>query len=96
MPQTNGFQNSVALTDHFVKHRDDFGVTTEAQYEQLADVFCGGPMDANTTQHIRSSDGAILRYNSVTNEFGVVGTDGCIRTYFKPRQGIAYYLRSCT
>lgn len=95
MPYTKGFENSALLSDHFRKHRHHFGCTTEAEYETMADEFCGGVMDANTQEHIRSYDGAVLRYNTATSEFGIVGSDNFIKTYFKPSQGIRYFTRKC-
>jgi len=57
---------------------------TEAEYEALADTFLGGPNDPNTLECIRRRDGALLRYNPVTNEYGVLRKNGIIKTYFKP------------
>ncbi len=95
MPYTNGFANPALLSDHFTKHKNDFGCTTEQDYETMADEFCGGVMDTNTQEYIRSYDGAVIRYNSITNEFGVVGNDDIIKTYFKPSQGMRYFQRKC-
>lgn len=96
---TRGFLDDNELNDHFTKHvlvqRDIMGVTTEAEYLEIADNFCGGVRDANTVEHIRSTDGAILRYNITTNEFGIVGSDGFIKTYFKPGAGERYFRRQC-
>ncbi len=84
MPYTKGFVNDDTLTEKFDKHvilQGEFpGVITEAEYFKLADDFCGGVKEANTQEHIRSYDGAVLRYNKTTNEFGIVGSDGFIRT----------------
>lgn len=99
MPYTNGFVDAATLTHKFDKHvilQGEFpGVTTEAEYFTLADEFCGGARDANTQEHIRSYDSAVLRYNRITNEFGIVGNDGFIRTYYKPTAGERYFIRNC-
>ncbi len=96
---TRGFLNDNELNDHFTKHvlvqGDIVGVTNETEYLELADNFCGGVRDANTDEYIRSTDGAILRYNRITNEFGIVGSDGFIRTYYKPSAGERYFRRQC-
>ncbi len=96
---TKGFLDDNELGDHFDKHvirqREFPGVTTKEKYLELADTFCGGAMDSNTQEHIRSYDGAIIRYNTVTNEFGIVGVDGYIRTYYKPSAGERYFRRQC-
>lgn len=96
---TRGFLTDDDLNDHFTKHvivqGDIAGVATETEYLEMADNFCGGVMDANTEDHIRSTDGARLIYNRVTNEFGIVGSDGFIRTYYKPSAGERYFRRQC-
>lgn len=40
-----------------------------------------------------AEDGDDVYYVESTNEFVIVSTDGYIRTYFKPNDGIAYYNR---
>lgn len=77
-------------------------MTTEAEYGTLADTFLGGPKDASTRECVRQSDGAIVRYHPVTNEYRVLRRDGIIKTYFKPdvaRQGkptnLDYFLEEC-
>ena len=41
----------------------------------------------------REEDGDYIYYLESTNEFVVVSTDGYIRTYFKPTDGIDYFNR---
>ncbi len=96
---TKGFLDTGELIDHFVKHvttqGDITGITTEIEYLELADNFCAGPLDSNTVEHIRSYDGATIRYNTVSNEFGIVGSDGYIKTYYKPTANGRYFRRQC-
>ncbi len=96
MPFTSGFETPADLTDHFLKHRAEFSVSKEEDYEALADAFCGGPKNANTQECRRRRDGAVLRYNPVTNEFGVLHTGNYVGTYFKPSRGIRYFQEQCT
>ena len=42
---------------------------------------------------IEAEDGDDVYYLESTNEFVIVSTDGYIRTYFKPEDGIEYYNR---
>jgi len=95
---TNGFEE-LKLGEKFDKHvtnQNEFPhITTEDEYLDAADSFCGGAMDANTEEHIRSYDSARIRYNRVTNEFGIVGADGYIKTYYKPSAGERYFRRQC-
>jgi filamentous hemagglutinin len=102
VPYTLGFESQAKLIRHFIKHGQEFSVITEAEYEKLADAFLGGPQDADTLECRRRSDGAILRYNPVTNEYGVLRRDGVMKTYFKPdvaRHGkptnLDYFLEEC-
>lgn len=99
MLYTKGFVDDITLGEKFDKHvivqREFPGVTTEFEYLELADTFCGGTIDSDTEECIRSYDGARLRYNKITNEFGIVGSDGFIRTYYKPTAGERYFRRNC-
>lgn len=96
---TNGFLDDDELMAHFEKHvirqREFPHITTKIQYLEEADNFCGGVLDSNTEEHIRSYDGAMLRYNRVTNVFGILGVDRFIRTYYKPSAGERYFRRKC-
>ncbi len=50
---------------------------------------------ASTWQHLprrRVSLSDRLLYNAATNEFAVVTSQGVLRTYFKPQEGIAYWM----
>ena len=59
------------------------GATSQADYEAKANTFMTGPRDANTLERVRPSDGALLRYNPITDHFGVIGPDGFISTYMR-------------
>jgi len=95
VPFTNGFANQTLLIEHFTKHHHEFGCTTASEYESLADAFCGGPLTPSTSEHIRSYDGTVIRYNIVTNEIGFLDANGYILTYFKPSAGLKYFNRKC-
>jgi len=49
--------------------------------------------NAAALNKVELEDGDEVYYLKSTNEFVVVSTDGYIRTYFKPDDGIAYYNR---
>ncbi|MBI3909532.1 MAG: hypothetical protein HY320_01195 [Armatimonadetes bacterium] len=83
MPFTSGF-DPARLADHFAKHSGDFGAKTAAEYEAMADAFLGGPLPTDAIQATRVGGGDLVRYNPVTNEFGVLAKSGVIRSYFKP------------
>ena len=71
------------LLKHFIKHRMDFQVTSDKQYELLAENFMTGPLHQDLKQCKRKS-GDILRYDVVTEEFGILASKGLVRSYYKP------------
>jgi hypothetical protein len=87
---TRGFYTAADLSEHFEKHvtiQKEFTVTTEAEYLKLADKFLGESLNTATTyecQRVRR-DGSLgdkIRYNRITQEYGVLSVDNRIRTYF--------------
>jgi pyocin large subunit-like protein len=102
VPFTKGFDPWL-LGDHFTKHAADFGATSEAAYEAMADTFLGSPLAPPTRECIRGISKDIVRYNPVTNEFGVLARNGMIRTYYKPNPrnkvkyptGLDYFRAEC-
>ncbi len=94
------FRNARKLARHFSDHRADFGATTEAEYEQMADEFLSNPLTADCYERIRAADNDTIRFTVITDEYAVLSYDGFIRTYFKPdplEHGLPtnydYYLR---
>ena len=55
-----------------------------SQYLKLADEFCGGPKSPGSVLECVRKSGDLVRYSTQTEEFGVVSSQGFIRTYFKP------------
>jgi RHS repeat-associated protein len=88
--QRRGFASQRLRDSHFQDHGSDFGAKTAQEYEQQADRFLNGPRDQWTLQGVRAN-GDIVRYNDVTQEFGVVKPDGTIRTYYHPDPAIHEY-----
>ena len=92
MPYTAGFRSAFTLNQHFADHQWEFdptlGINTAADYLRVADEFIGGPKSIGTLDCRRKcqdgSDGDYIRYNSITEEFCILGTDNFIRTYYIP------------
>lgn len=89
MPYTLGFADAQELAEHFEKHitiRGEIVVTTAAEYEQLADTFLGIPVNAHTHEcHRQMRDGSrgdTIRYNRMTQEYGILSKDNVIRSYY--------------
>ncbi len=83
MAYTLGFANTRQLHRHYALHGGDFNAGNVQQYEFLADMFLGGQKPAHV-QECRRKQGDVLRFDPVTQEYGVVSGSGTIRTYFKP------------
>ena len=101
MPYTSGFAPN-KLNGHFLLHGWEFGATSASNYQALADTFLGTPMNADTIECIRARENDKIRYNPVTNEFGVLRDSNIIRTYFKPTPvwhglptNLDYFLQEC-
>jgi pyocin large subunit-like protein len=83
VPLTKGFDPTL-LEDHFKKHGKDFRATDAQAYEALADDFLGRPL-SKTERECVKANGDTIRYNDYTNEYGVIRSDGQIRTFYKPK-----------
>ncbi len=111
---TNGFLDDVLLAEHFDTHvtqQQEFDVDTQEEYLELADKFLGAPLDPTTTherrrRHKAGGFGDTVRYNFVTEEFGIITRDGYIRTFFIPEPcgpprghsegtNLDYFLKAC-
>lgn len=82
------FKSASLLQEHFGKHGEEFGYTSTDQYVSGANTVIHSPDALHKTE---SKDGDAVYYLQKTNEFVVLSTEGFIRTYFKPDDGIAYY-----
>ncbi len=98
------FEYSYKRTEHFDKHctrRGEFLCRTELEYEARADVFMTNKRRITTLQ-CRRPQGGIVRYDLFTKEFGVVGQNGFVVTYFLARPvshgypfNVCYFLAQC-
>ncbi|WP_235885567.1 hypothetical protein [Paenibacillus cymbidii] len=78
------------LTKHFNDHKDDFGYTTESEYLDGSRNFLE-KSPTSTTQSFVSNEGTYFRYDTATNEFGIINQYGGISTYYKPTEGLIYW-----
>jgi len=84
IPLTMGFEDDYARESHWSDHSSDFGNISDVEYEKLADDFFGRPKTKAIMECFRSS-GDLVRYDSTTNEIGILRSDRVIRTYYKPK-----------
>jgi hypothetical protein len=81
------FASGDLLESKFNKHGSDFGALTASEYENQAASFLSDPDNADVLQFTRKG-GDIVRFNPLTDEFGVLGSDGTIHTYYRPNPQI--------
>lgn len=85
------FKNGKRLTSHFMDHGGDFRYKTEEEYLAGARNFVK-KKPTTTTQSFVSEGGTYFRYDIKTNEFAIVNQYGGISTYFKPENGLNYWI----
>jgi pyocin large subunit-like protein len=71
------------LAIHHAKHQSQFPGINPGEYEALADAFLRRPPAPELRECTRKR-GDFLRYNTITEEFGILSGSGVIRTYFRP------------
>jgi pyocin large subunit-like protein len=77
------------LSDHFINHGKDYA--TEEEYNAAATRFLE-KQPTPTTQSFVSDEGTYFRYDTATNEFGIINRYGGISTYYKPDTQIKYWV----
>ena len=85
----NGFSEEKRL-HHFLMHKDEFDVTSVADYERLAIEFRNRRREIGIESFI-SERGSTYMYEAATNTFLIHKSDGLIVTFFKPDNGVQYW-----
>ena len=85
------FRSNRLLTEHFLKHGAEFPYSSAAEYLRGANRVI---KDQNALHKVEAEDGDDVYYLVAANEIVFVSTDGYIRTYFKPDDGIDYFNRT--
>lgn len=83
------FRYSSYLQEHYEKHGSTFSYTSQEYYLIGANLALKSSFALTKTQ----ADGDTAYYLQDSNEFVVVSSDGYIRTYFLPSDGIDYFYR---
>jgi pyocin large subunit-like protein len=86
-----GFRTEHQLQDHFAKYGHDFGSITQEQYLHLAQQLRDSHPGKNILETKRP-DGTI-RFDRKHGYFGSYDSDGTIRTFFIPQDGIRFFER---
>ena len=87
-----GFRSEHYLDDHFNKHGREFGDISRHDYLKMAQQL----RDAKPSPEVlesRRADGGFARYDKRRGWFGVYDSDGTIRTFFIPNDGLRYFRR---
>jgi RHS repeat-associated protein len=81
------------LEKHFLKHAAEWGAgnITKAAYLKRASTLLDSDIGGDIYGFVRKN-GDILRYNRRTNEFAAQTADGRIKTLFRPKDGLNYWL----
>ena len=84
------FRSKSLLNSHYEKHGEEMGFESARAYEEAASRVVE---NENSLQKVEDEDGDRVYYLESSNEFVIVSTDGYIRTYFYPEDGLDYYNR---
>lgn len=84
------FRNFDLLTEHFEKHGREMGYDSVEAYFAAANEVVDNPDSLHKKE---AEDGDDIYFLPETGDLVIVSTDGYIRTYFRPEDGIAYYNR---
>ncbi len=86
------FKSEESSIDHYLNPRSEFGNITKEEYLLEAPKLVNSKPGGNILTKV-CSNGDTIFYNNTTNEFAVKSIRGSIRTYFKPKDGINYFLK---
>lgn len=88
--QSVTFRSAKLREEHYEKHGVEMGFSTPEEYEQAAAAVV---LNEESFHKTEAEDGDDVYYLEKTNEFVIVSTDGYLRTYFYPTDGIDYFHR---
>ena len=92
-PEIVNFQDQAHLLDHFARHAKEWGDSflNANQYLQAANDLLN--REGEGIYQFVSSQGWFFKYDSILNEFLLISNNGTISTFFKPIEGMAYWLQ---
>lgn len=85
----------LSLNIHWRDHRREFpNLRTAEEYETRANEFVNSFQTDASIEYLWLRDYSVELYNPVTNELGIIGSEGdVIVTYFRPEAKARYWLR---
>ncbi len=87
-----GFRSRERLTEHFRKHGREFRVKRADDYLRLAQILRDRPRGEEVLEFVRN-DAVTCKFDRASGAFVAYNSDGTLRTFFKPRDGEAYFER---
>ena len=84
------FRSSQLPEEHYEKHGIEMGFASAEDYEAAAEKVV---LNDRALHKEEKEDGDDVYYLESTNELVIVSTDGYIRTYFEPEDGLEYFKR---
>jgi hypothetical protein len=87
-----GFRSQAELDAHFAKHGREVGAADERDYLHRAQELRDAPLGTDVAEIVRR-DGVRTRFDRRDGGFIAFNQNGVIRTYFRPADGEAYFLR---
>lgn len=87
-----GFATDRKLVAHYEKHGSEFGRISMQEYLRMAQELRDRPTGGDVREIVRP-DGVVTRYDRASGAFLAFNQDGVIRTFFRPADGEAYFLR---
>lgn len=87
-----GFRSPEHFAEHFEKHGAEFGGVTSDGYLLLAQALRDRPLGGDVLEKVRA-DGVVTRFDRASGAFLAFDRDFTIRTFFRPNDGEAYFVR---
>lgn len=87
------FDSEKLFNSHFKDHALEWGPISQDGYLMKARSLLSTDVGGDILGGIRKTNGDLLRYNVVTNEFAVGTADGTIRTIFRPTDKLIYWAK---
>lgn len=87
-----GFTSERSWREHFTKHGAEFGDITAAEYLAMAQALRDTELSTTVLEQVRD-DRVITRFDRSSGAFIAFHEDASIRTFFRPRDGEAYFRR---
>jgi len=87
-----GFRTQHLLEEHFAKHGREFGQITQEQYLHMAQQLRDSRPSRNVLEAKRNGGGG-AKFDKRYGWFVAYDSDGTLRTFFIPNEGIRYFER---